>query len=558
MIRFRTLVFLVFLAAIMGFLSIFAFNAYMSSKEILKDESQLFLSRSAHAIANEMDAHLRLMGQELLTLSTKDNVLRALEQQSETELREWVMNSTEAASQSRYQFALFITLDRQHCYLIKSRLVDIGPQLCRQLYENYQLAASGNWRLFRNGGQVLMAKDYLLSDDNHEVIGRLVGGIKLSNNTLLLNQLVNRSTQAISKTTLIYEGIPITEYHPKQTSEGDEYQSLPVSIDKYGKGLILQVESEGDSLRSLAQQLWQLLMVGVLTGLLVSGLAAAYLSSVLDKHLQRFINGVQNFSSKGHAAQWQPSRIKEVNYLRKEIDIIVDELLKRRSDLKDANQRLSKALDEKRLILHQLIKSQEQERSHLAQELHDELGQLLTAVRVEAFLLEQESPEGSPSIVHGAKIKALVADMYETVYDRIMALRPVELDTLGLSQSIQQIPTLNSLRQSGVDVCLDIEEVNMPIGTDIHLYRIIQEALTNALKHAMAKRVSVSLKKHEKAINLVISDDGQGFPLDQLTNEAHIGFGLLGIKERCEYMGAQLKITSEQGVTIHLRITLKG
>ena len=558
MIRFRTLVFLVFLAAIMGFLSIFAFNAYMSSKEILKDESQLFLSRSAHAIANEMDAHLRLMGQELLTLSTKDNVLRALEQQSETELREWVMNSTEAASQSRYQFALFITLDRQHCYLIKSRLVDIGPQLCRQLYENYQLAASDNWQLFRNGGQVLMAKDYLLSDDNHEVIGRLVGGIKLSNNTLLLNQLVNRSTQAISKTTLIYEGIPITEYHPKQTSEGDEYQSLPVSIDKYGKGLILQVESEGDSLRSLAQQLWQLLMVGVLTGLLVSGLAAAYLSSVLDKHLQRFINGVQNFSSKGHATQWQPSRIKEVNYLRKEIDFIVDELLKRRSDLKDANQRLSKALDEKRLILHQLIKSQEQERSHLAQELHDELGQLLTAVRVEAFLLEQESPEGSPSIAHGAKIKALVADMYETVYDRIMALRPVELDTLGLSQSIQQIPTLNSLRQSGVDVCLDIEEVNMPIGTDIHLYRIIQEALTNALKHAMAKRVSVSLKKHEKAINLVISDDGQGFPLDQLTNEAHIGFGLLGIKERCEYMGAQLKITSEQGVTIHLRITLKG
>ncbi|QEQ97306.1 sensor histidine kinase [Neptunomonas concharum] len=558
MIRFRTLIFLVFLAAIMGFLSIFAFNAYMSSKEILKDESQLFLSRSAHAIVNELDAHLRLMGQELLTLSTKDNVLRALEKQSETELREWVMNSTEAASQSRYQFALFITLDRQHCYLIRSRLVDIGPQLCRQLYENYQLAASGNWRLFRNGGQVLMAKDYLLSDDNHEVIGRLVGGIKLSNNTLLLNQLVNRSTQAISKTTLIYEGIPITEYHPKQTSEGDEYQSLPVSIDKYGKGLILQVESEGDSLRSLAQQLWQLLMVGVLTGLLVSGLAAAYLSSVLDKHLQRFINGVQNFSSKGHATQWQPSRIKEVNYLRKEIDIIVDELLKRRSDLKDANQRLSKALDEKRLILHQLIKSQEQERSHLAQELHDELGQLLTAVRVEAFLLEQESPEGSPSIAHSAKIKALVADMYETVYDRIMALRPVELDTLGLSQSIQQIPTLNSLRQSGVDVCLDIEEVNMPIGTDIHLYRIVQEALTNALKHAMAKRVSVSLKKHKEAIDLVISDDGQGFPLDQLTNEAHIGFGLLGIKERCEYMGAQLKITSEQGVTIHLRITLKG
>jgi len=296
----------------------------------------------------------------------------------------------------------------------------------------------------------------------------------------------------------------------------------------------------------------------VLTGLLVSGLAAAYLSSVLDKHLQRFINGVQNFSSKGYATQWQPSRIKEVNYLRKEIDIIVDELLKRRSDLKDANQRLSKALDEKRLILHQLIKSQEQERSHLAQELHDELGQLLTAVRVEAFLLEQESPEGSPSIAHGAKIKALVADMYETVYDRIMALRPVELDTLGLSQSIQQIPTLNSLRQSGVDVCLDIEEVNMPTGTDIHLYRIVQEALTNALKHAMAKRVSVSLKKHKKAIDLVISDDGEGFPLDQLTNEAHIGFGLLGIKERCEYMGAQLKITSEQGVTIHLRITLKG
>ena len=558
MIRFRMLVFLVFLAAIMSFLSIFAFNAYMSSKEILKEESQLFLARSAHAITNEMDAHLRLMDQELLTLSTQGNVLHALEQQWETELRRWVMSSTEAAVQNRYQFALFVTLDRQHCYLIKSRLVDIGPKLCRQLYENYQLAASDGWRVFRNGGQVLIAKDYLLSDRHHQVMGRLVGGIKLSNNTLLLNQLVNRSTQALSKTTLIYEGIPITKYHPKQMSEVDEYQSLHVSIDKYDKGLVLQVESKGDSLRSLAQQLWKLLLVGVLTGLLVSGLAAAYLSSVLDKHLQRFIHGVQNFSSKGYATLWQPSRIKEVNYLRKEIDVIVDELLKRRSDLKDANHRLSKALDEKRLILHQLIKSQEQERSHLAQELHDELGQLLTAVRVEAFLLEQESPEGSPSIAHSVKIKALVADMYETVYDRIMALRPVELDTLGLSKSIQQIPTLSSLRQSGVDVCLDIEEVNMPAGTDIHLYRIVQEALTNTLKHAMAKRVSVSLKKHNEAINLIVSDDGQGFPSGQLTNEEHIGFGLLGIKERCEYMGAQLKITSEQGVTIHLRITLTG
>ncbi|SFG07279.1 sensor histidine kinase [Neptunomonas qingdaonensis] len=563
-LRFRTLTFLLFLMMLSGFLSVFALNAYHSTNQILKNETLASLSQSAAAIRYELNTHLQLIDQELNSLVTSHELQQEMEQHAEVTLRQLIMGNEHSTSMHRYQFIVLSSLDNSQCYLIKSRLINIGSQICQQVYNAYSEAASQGWNAFRNGGQVLLAKDYLVTNAEQKVIGRMIGGIKLSGNSLLLNQLVNRAVVDLSSAQLMFSGVAISEYlSPKPAPieesttwlDDNELEKYTDNLNVYGDGLVIELSASALSINSLAKQFMKLLVSGALIGLLVSAAVAAFLSAALDKQLQKLMLYIRDLVENGKGLGWQQGAIQEFNHIGEEIDLIVNELFARRFELKGSHVKLERTLQEKRAILHQLMRSQEQERSHLAQELHDELGQLLTAVRVETVLLEHKIPLESTALEHSAKIKQLVSDMYATVYDRIMSLRPVELDDLGLNQSIQQIPTLSSLRQMGVAVALAIDEVNMPQGTDIHLYRIVQEALTNIMKHSLATEVSVSLYADEEAIVLSIIDNGQGLDASEDSAPGHKGYGLLGIKERCEYIGAKLTITSgDDGV--NLRVVL--
>lgn len=567
-LRFRTLTFLLFLIMLSGFLSVFALNAYHSTDQILKNETLGSLSQSAAAIRHELHTHLQLIDQELNSLVTSPELQRELEQEAEVALRQLIMGNERHTSMHRYQFIVLSSLDSSRCYLVKSRLINIGSEICQQVYKTYSQEASREWNVFRNAGQVLLAKDYLVTNAEQKVIGRMIGGIVLSGNTLLLNQLVNRAVVNLNRVQLMFSGVTISEYLSSKTLlvdestswlDNHELEKYSGNLAAYGDGLTIELSASALSINSLAKQFMKLLVTGALIGLLVSAAVAAFLSAALDKQLQKLMLYIRDLVSSGKGLGWQRGTIQEFNHIGEEIDHIVNELSERRFELKDSHAKLELTLQEKRTILHQLMKSQEQERSHLAQELHDELGQLLTAVRVETVLLEHKISLDSSALEHSKKIKQLVSDMYATVYDRIMSLRPVELDDLGLSQSIQQIPTLSSLRQMGVEVALDIDEVIMPQGTDIHLYRIVQEALTNIMKHALATEVSISLYADEKMIVLSIIDNGQGLDASGDVGPEHRGFGLLGIKERCEYIGAKLTIASgDDGVNLRVVLPLVG
>ncbi|SIS81468.1 ATP-binding protein [Neptunomonas antarctica] len=560
MLRFRTLTFLLFLITLCGFLSVFALNAYQSIGRILQDETLASLSQSSDAIQHELNTHLRLIDQELRNLTALPALQQEMENGSEAALRQLIMEVDHSNSMQRYQFIILSSLDNKQCYVFKSRLSNLGPEACSHIYKNYTNAISQEWNVFRNGAQVLLAKDYLVTDSHQKVIGRMIGGIKLSDNAFLLNQLANRAVVNIDGIRLSFTGIEISEYHqfPKVVEQNYSWLRNNVtekyikSLYQFGPDLQLELTSSEQNVHSLAIQLMKLLLVGALIGLLVSAGVAALLSCALDKQLQKLMHYIRDLVRDGKDVGWKQGAIQEFNLIGKEIYVIVDELFKRRSELKNTNVIIERTLQEKRAILHQLIKSQEQERNHLAQELHDELGQLLTAVRIETVLLEYQVGLSSPALVHSSKIKQLVSDMYATVYGRIMSLRPVELDDMGLCRSIQQIPTLNSLRQTGVKVSLDIDDVIMPQGTDIHLYRIVQEALTNTMKHALATEVAVSLYCDEDQIVLSITDNGQGLNQSKDQTVEQGGFGLLGIKERCEYMGATLTIESENGLSLRI------
>jgi len=561
--RFRTLIFLLFLLMVSGFLLFFSLNAYYTTAQILKEAAKESLARSADAMQHEFDVQLRLIDQDLHMLSLNASLENALSEGRRSDVYEFVLGENASKRQQRYSLALIYRLQDNQCFLLKNPLLDIGPVNCERLYQKYNGATRQEWNLLHNGNEWLLVKDYLITDQNQKVVGRLVGGIKLSNNKLFLNQLISRTQSGLDQAQLLIDGVAITAFGSQNVlgSVGIGSQvlglnhvleeELKIPIKGFGEHLQMGLRSADTRVYSLARRLFVLLVGGCMLGLVISAIAAALLSGALDKQLQKLVVYMRQLMTEPTPKMWESGHIDEFNHMGKQIDEIVAELATRRQELKMANIHLEKAVSDKRVILHQLINNQEQERSHLAQELHDELGQLLTAVRVETTLLEHQISMSSPALKNTSNIKDLVAAMYATVYDRIMALRPTELDHMGLCQSIQQIPTLKSLEQSGIKVVLDLDDVITPSGTDIHLYRIVQEALTNVLKHALATEVSISLLQTEHEVILCIKDNGQGFVPDlEAEPKGHRGFGLLGIEERCDFMGALLTIKSDDGVTM--------
>ncbi len=560
-VRFRTLSFLLFLLTLSGFLAVFSVSAYHSAGLILKQESLNALAQSSTTVEQGLIDYLQIVDRDLQRIVSSDELGKAFAERTEAVLHGLFIGDSIPALQKKYHFVALSSLDKQRCYLIKSRLVDVGSDSCSALYQRYTETAIKEWNVFRNAGQVMIAKDYLVTDSNNKVIGRLVGGIKLSNNTLFLNQLVSRISSEITQARFVFTGVTASSYEvtlPESNDvswfadgEGERYLR---NMDSLGGGLQLELRASDRHIRSLDTSLTQLFLSGSLIALVISACVAALLSMALDQQLQNVIGYIRDLVSNKRELGWKQGRITEFNRIGEQIDDVVHELYQSRLTVNEMNQQLEATVEEKKAILHQLIKSQEQERNYLAQELHDELGQLLTAVRVETVLLEHQAGLSSAALLHSARIKELVANMYETVYERIMSLRPTELDSLGLKQSILQIPTLNSLKQMGIGLSLDLDEVVVPEGADIHLYRIVQEALTNAMKHSMATAMSISLKQLPDQVWLNICDNGEN--TQDLFNQPskRTGFGLLGIRERCEYIGAVMNISTENGFCLDIRL----
>ncbi len=194
--------------------------------------------------------------------------------------------------------------------------------------------------------------------------------------------------------------------------------------------------------------------------------------------------------------------------------------------------------------LRRVVEAQELERTRLARELHDETGQALTSMLLGLKSLEDriDTDEGR---VAAAELRELVATTLREVRRLAVELRPSALDDFGL------VPALERLRdtvaeQSGmvIDVQSQLDAERLPPELETALYRIAQEALTNVVNHAVAGRVSIVLSRRERAVELVVSDDGQGFETARARDE---GLGLIGMRERVALLGGHLTVDSTQG-----------
>ncbi len=213
-------------------------------------------------------------------------------------------------------------------------------------------------------------------------------------------------------------------------------------------------------------------------------------------------------------------------------------------------------LRDSREVLHRLsarlLSAQEHERQRIARELHDSIGQSLSAIKfmVERTLTEQWPEERRK---HQDSLRAVVPAIQASIAEvrRIsMALRPSTLDDLGLVATLgwfirEFSATYPHLR---VEKVMDVEEARIPDALRVNIFRIVQEAMNNAAKHSEAERITVRLQQGDGAWHLSIEDDGKGFhPESPRAATSAGGYGLTTMRERAELFGGTLEITSGEG-----------
>ena len=208
-------------------------------------------------------------------------------------------------------------------------------------------------------------------------------------------------------------------------------------------------------------------------------------------------------------------------------------------------QKLEVTLAERNALTRKLIEVQDEERRHLARELHDEFGQSLAAIAAQAaaaaHTAEREFP---PLLVECRGISRTTAGMMETLRGALVRLRPPDVGELGLSLSLESLAASWNGFEKGrtrFDVAIAGEVDGLPPDTSANLYRIAQEAITNAAKHAQARRVQLCLEAGPDDIVLSVEDDGEAAGSASRAGLSKPGLGLLGTQERIVSLGGTLR-----------------
>lgn len=198
---------------------------------------------------------------------------------------------------------------------------------------------------------------------------------------------------------------------------------------------------------------------------------------------------------------------------------------------------------ELRRLSNQLVRVQEDERKTISRELHDEIGQILTGLRMELGSLSGGGADAGFR-ERLESVKRLAEEALRSVRNLALLLRPSMLDDLGLEPALRWQAKEFS-RRSGIPISVNIEGTidGLPETLRICLYRAIQEALTNCAKHANASRVTVRVKHERDLVSAFVQDDGKGFDRHLRTQ----GLGLIGMEERVRTLRGRLTISSDPG-----------
>ncbi|MBN1856029.1 MAG: PAS domain-containing protein [Dehalococcoidia bacterium] len=218
-------------------------------------------------------------------------------------------------------------------------------------------------------------------------------------------------------------------------------------------------------------------------------------------------------------------------------------------------ERLRRSEDELRQLAAHIESVREEERTGIARELHDELGQSLTALKMDISWISRHLCDGRPDIT--AKLSSMISlteFTIETVQRISSELRPGILDDLGLSSAIEWL-AIGFQERSGIACNVDLdEELEMSGNPATVLFRICQESLTNAARHSEAQRITITLRKVDTSAVLTVSDNGRGITEAEISRSDSLG--IIGMRERVRALGGHIEISGAQGKGTSVRVSL--
>jgi signal transduction histidine kinase len=255
--------------------------------------------------------------------------------------------------------------------------------------------------------------------------------------------------------------------------------------------------------------------------------------------------GAHDYIIKGNLSRLVPAVERELG------DVLV------RRERRKAEDELTASRERLRSLSVYLQSVREEERTRIAREIHDELGQALTALKIDVSWLGKKYHDHPTLSEKVGTMTTLIDSTIRRVKRICTELRPSLLDHLGVTSAIrwqaEEIGKRTGLRCS---LSFDPSEIVLEDNLATAIFRVFQEALTNIVRHAEATKVEVTLRKNKDMITLTVSDNGKGLRKDQLAKPK--SFGLLGIQERARALGGEAMITGarRKGTTLTVRVPL--
>lgn len=315
-------------------------------------------------------------------------------------------------------------------------------------------------------------------------------------------------------------------------------------------GTLTIASSADGSIREAWAGFRQLMLMGigffVLLNLLVYGLLSHALRPV--RHILRAISNMEQGDLTTRLERFSLPEFDRIGQSLNQMAVSLD---------------AERQLEQNRQLTQLIQQHIEDERRSLARELHDELGQYVTAIKTFAVAIVNKTKEKSPEISANAQtIVAAANHIYDGMHNIIRQLRPAAMDNMGLIETLRDMISSYQSQHPDMHIQLHLSGQFPVMGesVNINIYRIVQEAINNAIKHAQAHNINVHLTAESEYLRLMICDDGIGMNIDHVDQSKH--FGLLGMRERVQALHGQFKLVSQpdagRGSTLDIRLPVQS
>ena len=278
---------------------------------------------------------------------------------------------------------------------------------------------------------------------------------------------------------------------------------------------------------------------------------------VIVKPVNAMVKATREFAAGNLSARIDmASGLDELNHLASAFDQMAERLEQRQAESDRAAREIRHSREQLRNLSAHLQSVREEERTRMAREIHDELGQSLTALKMDVSWLNKRLPEVDEGFKSKlSSMEEVIDRTIQTVQKLSGELRPGILDDLGLAAAIEwQGEEFENRTGVQCEVALSHEESVLTIEQSTTMFRIFQETLTNVIRHAQATKVEVRLMEQKGSIVLEVSDNGRGITEAEISDPK--AFGLIGMRERVDFMGGEITIAGSPGKGTRIMVIL--